>query len=399
MGPGGQTLRPGNGPLVSVVLATRNRRALLQRSLDSVLGQTFQDLELIVVNDGSSDGTADLLARYAQGDARLRVLENPRSLGSNPSRNRGIRAARGFYLAGLDDDDYFLPQRLERLLRAYDPAYAFVTSNNRLVYDDGEEGRTDMPAVITLKAMAGENLVMNQVLAERERVIRAGLFDTELSACQDYDLWMRLMLAYGDAKAIPEVTQVVNLESRRRRISTDDRVAFRGYFRFYRKYKHLMTPGDRRKHLYRIHDVSGRRMSDRVRWILSPAGEREGHFLRYAFARLGKEHYRMFIDFAADLGRIQGDQPYVLYGYGTIGRFIAGVLGRQIVAVMDRKLLEQGVSVVDGLPVIPAEGLADYPRAKILLSVSLHRDMIEPQLRPLGREIVCLPDLRLPWDK
>ena len=97
-------------PLVSVV--TYNRQALLEFSVESVLAQTLGDFELLIVDDSSTDGTAEMLAGKAGSDRRIRVMRAAVNGGCDAARNLAIRQARGRCVAFLDDDD-FLPQRLE----------------------------------------------------------------------------------------------------------------------------------------------------------------------------------------------------------------------------------------------------------------------------------------------
>ncbi len=92
-------------PLVSVIMATYNRAAMLPRAIESVLNQTMSDLEFIVVDDGSTDDTMSVLAKYQRQDGRIAVLQQPNS-GLSAARNLGIQRAKGKYVAILDDDDY-----------------------------------------------------------------------------------------------------------------------------------------------------------------------------------------------------------------------------------------------------------------------------------------------------
>src|SRR5512143_3860267 len=96
---------------VSVYLPTRNRAASLRRAIESVLAQTYADFELIVVDDGSSDGTREVLESVQRSDARVRAIHHSVSRGAPASRNAAIAAAHGEWLTGLDDDDEFLPRR------------------------------------------------------------------------------------------------------------------------------------------------------------------------------------------------------------------------------------------------------------------------------------------------
>lgn len=105
-------------PNVSVVIPTRNRPTLVIRAVASVLAQTYRDFEVIVVIDGPDPDTAVALAPWLRKDARLRVLESDHCVGSGSARNCGIEASRGAWVALLDDDDEWLPQKLEKQLDA-----------------------------------------------------------------------------------------------------------------------------------------------------------------------------------------------------------------------------------------------------------------------------------------
>jgi len=102
--------------LVSVVIPTHERPDLLERAVATVLAQTHRDLECIVVDDGSSPPTECLLALLSGGDARLRSLRHDSPRGASAARNTGLAAARGRYVAFLDDDDYWLPDKLQKQL-------------------------------------------------------------------------------------------------------------------------------------------------------------------------------------------------------------------------------------------------------------------------------------------
>ncbi|MBN2525068.1 MAG: glycosyltransferase [Deltaproteobacteria bacterium] len=240
--------------IVSVVITTRNRSSLLVRSINSVRTQIYPHLEIIVVDDASSDNTAEVMQSLLQLDHRIIYIKNDVCLGANASRNKGILSARGDFVAGLDDDDEFLPNRIEILLKQYDPEYAFVTSNNLLDYGSHQRP-TQIPEVVKLKDMLRDNVLCNQALVSRSRIIETGLYDTKLKACQDYDMWMRLIQRFGNVKVVHNITQVIHMSNDSNRISTHSKTKFSGYFNFYRKYKHLMDEKIRRLHLFRIYDI------------------------------------------------------------------------------------------------------------------------------------------------
>lgn len=94
-----------NTPLVSVVITTYNRAELVSKAIDSILGQTYKRLEVLIINDGSDDNTADVLAKYSKKDSRIRIITNNENKGIVKSRNIGLSEARGKYLVWQDDDD------------------------------------------------------------------------------------------------------------------------------------------------------------------------------------------------------------------------------------------------------------------------------------------------------
>jgi GT2 family glycosyltransferase len=181
-------------PEVSVVIPTYNRRALVVEAVGSVLAQTFPDYELIVVDDGSTDGTAQALAKY---DARLRLVSQLHR-GVAAARNRGAAAAGGRYLAFLDSDDLWLPRKLERqmaYLRSH-PEFA-ICQTEELWFRNGVRvnpaKRHRKRAGDIFRESLGLCLISpSAVMMTRELFERAGGFDERLPACEDYDLWLRI---------------------------------------------------------------------------------------------------------------------------------------------------------------------------------------------------------------
>ncbi|MGC8603005.1 MAG: glycosyltransferase family 2 protein, partial [Desulfomonilaceae bacterium] len=100
--------------LVSVIIPTYNRAHLIERAVNSVLEQTYDKLEIIVVDDGSTDNTGNVLSQLQDGDSRVRYIRHETNKGSQSARNTGIRNARGDYVAFLDSDDEWLPYKLEK---------------------------------------------------------------------------------------------------------------------------------------------------------------------------------------------------------------------------------------------------------------------------------------------
>jgi glycosyltransferase involved in cell wall biosynthesis len=195
-------------PLVSVLLAVHNGARYLGAAVDSVLGQTVQDLELIVIDDASTDETPALLAGV--GDERLVTLRNDQQAGLAASLNRALDAAAGRYLARLDDDDIAVPARLERQLARVraEPSVAIVGSAVVDLDAEGGRGRTHrLPtggAALRWHALFSSPFFHPTVLVDRETLDRHGLrYDTAFLESEDYDLWTRL-LAFADGANLSE---------------------------------------------------------------------------------------------------------------------------------------------------------------------------------------------------
>ncbi|TXI84648.1 MAG: glycosyltransferase, partial [Cupriavidus sp.] len=196
-------------PKVSVIIPTFNRAHVLGRAIDSVLGQTYADLELIVVDDGSSDGTAGLMKSF--GDPRLRYVQQAKNQGVSAARNRGIAEARGEWLAFLDSDDLWLAQKLERQFAALQGVDC-VASYCCLLRIDGENQkripyRSD---AVNAGARPWPSLLMDGLwfsqtwLVPKRVVLAAGLFDEGMSIWEDWDLFLRIGLQ-GPIHHLPEV--------------------------------------------------------------------------------------------------------------------------------------------------------------------------------------------------
>ena len=185
-------------PLVSVVLPTHNRSRWLRDAISSVLGQTSRSLELLVVDDASDDDTREVVASFQ--DPRLRYLRNETNRKLSASRNRGIREARGEWIAFLDDDDVWLPEKLEKqlaLLGRAGPKTGLIYTGLQIVHrESGAVRGTLYPSRRgdLSEALRESNYVLapSTVLVRRDLLAAAGCFDESLRYGEDYDLWIRL---------------------------------------------------------------------------------------------------------------------------------------------------------------------------------------------------------------
>ncbi len=181
---------------VSVVVPTRNRSALLSRTLRSVLSQQQVELEVIVIDEASTDDTAALLATL--GDARVRVIHHDRPRGVSAARNRGASEAHGEWLAFVDDDDLWAPDKLVRQIHAAQVSgrdWAYAGSVN--IGDRGQVvyGRPPLPPEEVVAALPRYNAIPgggSNVVVRRTTWMEVGPFDTRLRNTEDWEMWIRL---------------------------------------------------------------------------------------------------------------------------------------------------------------------------------------------------------------
>lgn len=227
-------------PLVSVYIPTKNRLKLLQRAIKSIDKQTYANIEIVVVDDGSVDGTKAWLKEQKKLNKKLKLILLEDSIGAPNARNRAIETASGELITGLDDDDYFLPKRIEHLVKKYDPKYAFVCSGYFWSYGKNKIKLNNKEKLITLSDQLYKNYASNQVLINRQKLISVGGYDDRFVSCQDWDLWTKIIKKFGSALRIAEVDYVIDVNHGNNRI-TDNSNRVKGFEQFRDKYSNLMN--------------------------------------------------------------------------------------------------------------------------------------------------------------
>ena len=196
-------------PLVSVIIPTRNRSSLLERALKSVTAQTYKDWEIIIIDDASSDGTENAVSVFQNGIIRyIRLSERK---GGAVARNTGIKEAKGEFIAFLDDDDEWLPEKLEKqmnvILRDNSIALCYtgrqIKKEGNNFFGFSKKYSFHLPASDDhFKSIMTDNFVgpSSSVLIKKEVLDSAGGFDENLPCYQDYELFIRILRngkAYG----------------------------------------------------------------------------------------------------------------------------------------------------------------------------------------------------------
>ena len=186
------------GPLVSVVMPCYNAESTLCASIDSTLGQSVKNFEIVAVDDGSSDQTLITLERYAKIDGRIRVLRQANG-GPAKARNTGITSANGTYLAFLDSDDTWESSFIEDMLEPFvaDQTVGLTYCGWQNTGLTGGRGAPFIPPDYEtedklLKLFTGCRWPIHATLMKRELLLESGLFDTRLRSSEDFELWIRI---------------------------------------------------------------------------------------------------------------------------------------------------------------------------------------------------------------
>ncbi len=184
---------------VNVIIPTYNRSWAVKRAIDSVFAQTYPHFQLIVVDDGSTDDTKRLLDTY--DDPRMVVLTQP-NRGVSAARNTGIRAGRGDLISLLDSDDLWLPDKLSRQVDFFEHhPDALICQTEEIWIRNGRrvnpKKRHQKPQGMIFEPSLALCLVSpSAVMIRRKLLDEVGLFDENLPACEDYDLWLRISWKY-----------------------------------------------------------------------------------------------------------------------------------------------------------------------------------------------------------
>jgi len=213
-------------PKVSVIIPTKNREEYVSRAVNSVLAQTFGDFEIIIISDGSTDNTDSVIRSY--DDKRIIYLKFNVSKGAAAARNYGVRTAKGEYLAFLDDDDEWLPEKLAMQVDAMERSspdvgliytWMDIYAGGKFIKRIAHKAKGDM-----FREMLGVPVIrgFSNVLIRKAVFDRLGDFDENLRRGIDSDMWRRIA-KYYKVDYVPEALVKYDLTENRSRISSQDR--------------------------------------------------------------------------------------------------------------------------------------------------------------------------------
>jgi len=191
-------------PTVSVIIPTYNRAHLVGRAIQSVLNQTYKDFELIIIDDGSTDNTENIIKEFQKKDKRTKYIKHNKNKGGSAARNTGIKAAKGEYIAFQDSDCEWLPEKLGKQIKIFKRASpeigvvytgSKVIKNNKKFYAPSSKIKKKEGNIY--KALLEGNFISTgTAVVVTEYLKKVGMFDERLPRFQDWELWIRLSKYY-----------------------------------------------------------------------------------------------------------------------------------------------------------------------------------------------------------
>jgi len=189
-------------PTVSVIIATHNYGSFLPEALQSVLSQTYSDWECIIVDDASTDNTEVIAREWMEKDSRFQYIKNNRNLGASGTRNAGISSAQGEYIAVLDADDWWEPDKLELQMKAFAENPDALICYAGMIVHVNDNTKISMPTEYTPSEFSyalrlGDQCPHGSVIIKKAALTRVNGYDITLRSAEDWDLLLRILYQFG----------------------------------------------------------------------------------------------------------------------------------------------------------------------------------------------------------
>ncbi|MEX1033943.1 MAG: glycosyltransferase [Cellvibrionaceae bacterium] len=191
--------------LVTVITANYNGRQYIARAIESVLNQTYQNIEYFIVDDGSTDDSAEIIKQFGRKDSRIKALFLPNNRGVAQARNAGIENSTGEYITFLDADDIWAPEKIEKQVAVFRQRpkaglvvtdAALIDENDQIINNKKNRKKAKEGAVSLYDYISGKCHLSINAMTRRECLQTSGLFNPAYIIGEDYELWMRITREY-----------------------------------------------------------------------------------------------------------------------------------------------------------------------------------------------------------
>ncbi len=358
-------------PRVSIILPTYNGEKYLKQAIDSILAQTYTDWELILVDDCSTDATADIIEQYARSDARIRAIHNTSNQKLPASLNIGFAAAQGEYFTWTSDDNLYLPDAITVMVQYLDEHEEISMVRASMDFIDAEGRITGQSETYTDEKMYAFNCLGACFMYRRAVRDEIGDYDVNTYCAEDYDYWLRVLQNFG-------------------RIMSIDRTLYR-----YRRHEASLSETKRKQ-------VGNQLTKLRVRYadkILNVYKEDKGELCRIYFEMRKSQYITADVieKFKEAVPELCGEVPleknkkYIIFGAGVYGGRAARELGRRAVFFADSDPSKEGI-IKEGIEVLAFQkAISISTEYGIVIAVSGKRiyEMIK-QLTESGIKKFCV---------
>ncbi|HCC51080.1 MAG TPA: hypothetical protein DEQ30_02730 [Porphyromonadaceae bacterium] len=193
-----------DNPPVSVIMPVYNVELYVMEAIDSILCQTFSDFEFIIIDDGSTDNTWNIVQSY--NDSRIITIQNDCNIGNYPSRNKGIKVSKGKFIVVMDGDDIAMPERLKKQLLYFEknPDVIALGTNCKFNSDDNKEFIPLNHEDVTISLLKDFNILHPSLMIRKDAILSLGGYDEAYKCAADYDLLCHLALL-GKVENLPEI--------------------------------------------------------------------------------------------------------------------------------------------------------------------------------------------------
>lgn len=185
-------------PLVSVIIPCYNCEKFLRPALNSIINQTYRNLEIIIINDGSTDKTVEIIKEFQKFDQRIVFIDNIQNKGLIFTLNKGIVCSQGKYIARMDSDDISLENRIEQQVNYMEnnPDISVCGTNSYIIDEDGNiKGKSKLPISVSenFQFMAYSSTIYHPTVLMRSDIIKKEFYNNDFIHAEDYELWCRLL--------------------------------------------------------------------------------------------------------------------------------------------------------------------------------------------------------------